>query len=127
MRGNCVVKSTCARGHKCIIKNIFQIHTGPQRVWTVVASGFRCEGPGEVYMSSSPGRGTSLENCKNACRDTPGCVSITHFRSGWCSHHSTQCSSLIGDGRAAVYRLEYPTTSGECILREIIKGGVCRQ
>merc|ERR1719198_1484095 len=47
---------------------------------------------GEVFLTSSPGKGTSLEQCKAKCKDTPKCASITFNKNGWCSHYSTPCS-----------------------------------
>ena len=76
------------------------------RTWQEVGSKTACDtGAGEVYMQSSPGKGSSLELCKQTCEDTLGCQSITYFNNGWCSHYSTPCTNTKGKNKAFAYRL----------------------
>ena len=65
---------------------------------------------GEVFLASSPGKGTSLEQCKAKCKDTPKCASITFNKNGWCSHYSTPCSKTKFNGKTESYRLTFELT-----------------
>jgi len=72
-----------------------------KRVWRKTGSNVECDtNAGESYLKTSPGRGSTLEQCKKACEDSAACQSITYFRSGWCSHFSTPCSKTKRNKRA---------------------------
>ena len=61
---------------------------------------------GEVYLRSSPGKVSSVEDCKSLCRAHAKCKSITFFRSGWCSHFSTPCTKTRKNSKAlSIFRL----------------------
>ena len=83
-----------------------KISIGVTRTWQELGSKTACDtNNGEVYMQSSPGKGSSLERCKQACEDTADCQSITFFDSGWCSHFSTSCTNLKTNKKAVTLRL----------------------
>ena len=52
-------------------------------------------------MESSPGKGSSLDDCKQLCEDTVGCQSIAYFTTGWCSHFSTPCTNTKSNSKAS--------------------------
>ena len=68
---------------------------------------------GEVYSDRSPGKVSSVEECKNLCKSDTECQSITYFQSGWCSHFLTSCSKTRKNNKAvAIFRLiNAPTSS----------------
>ena len=85
---------------------------GVTRAWQELGSKTACDTKnGEVYMQSSPGKGSSLEQCKQSCEDTAGCQSITFLNNGWCSHFSTSCSKTKSNNKATSYLLS-STDSG---------------
>ena len=91
--------------------------------WHEVASKTTCDtSAGEVYMQSSPGKGSSLVECKQSCEDTEGCQSITYFTNGWCSHFSTPCSNTKSNNKATSYRLS-SADSGTTTALPIIDTG----
>jgi len=63
--------------------------------WVQMGTKAACDtSAGEVYLTSSPGKLTNLEKCKQSCQSNSGCKSITYFNSGWCSHFSTPCNAI---------------------------------
>ena len=52
-------------------------------------------------MKNSPGKVSSLDQCKQSCEATRGCQSITFFRSGYCSLYSTPCTKTKRNNKAA--------------------------
>ena len=75
-------------------------------MWREVGSNTACDtDAGEVYMETSPGKGSSLEECKRSCENAAGCQSIMYLKNGWCSHFSTSCSNTKKNNKAAAYRL----------------------
>ena len=56
-------------------------------------------------MRSSPGKGSSMEQCQESCQTTKGCQAFTIFGSGWCSHYSTLCTKTKWTRHANTYRL----------------------
>ena len=77
------------------------------RSWREVGANAECDtGAGEVYRKDSPGKGSSLAQCKDSCAEAPGCRSITYFgASGWCSHFSTACTKTKSKRKAMSLRL----------------------
>lgn len=74
--------------------------------WRDVRSGIECdESAGEIYLRSSSGKVSSLEQCKSLCESMPACQSITYFANGWCSHYSTLCSKTRRNKKAVVRSL----------------------
>ena len=58
-----------------------------------------------MYRDQSPGKLSSLEQCKQSCEDEVACLSITYFVSGWCSHFSTPCNASKWKSKATALRL----------------------
>jgi len=70
--------------------------------WVDVGSKVVCDqGAGEVFLTSSSGKVSSLDQCKQSCHDAAQCKSITYFRSRYCSHFSTSCANTKRNGKAA--------------------------
>merc|ERR1719271_1697684 len=66
----------------------------PSFVWVDLGSRIQCDtSNGEVFLQTSPGRGPSLEQCRQLCQDDAACQSITYFKNGYCSHYSTPCTN----------------------------------
>ena len=92
----------------------YTVHTQPSHIisvdtlrrWVEVGINTACDGrAGEVYMQNSPGKVSSLEQCRKSCQDSAVCQSITYFRSGWCSHFSTPCTYTKINNKAVALRL----------------------
>merc|ERR1712032_1789446 len=82
--------------------------TALERVWTEVGSNVACDGrAGETFLANSPGRVSSLEQCKTSCENAPGCKSITYFKRRWCSHFSTPCTNTKANNKAVALRLSF--------------------
>ena len=82
------------------------IPVGVTHTWVKVGPNTECDtSAGEKYMRSSPGKGSSLEQCKESCQTTKGCQAFTIFKSGWCSHFSTLCTKTKRRKRGNTYRL----------------------
>merc|ERR1712032_1420748 len=67
------------------------------------------------------GKVSDIAACKKSCENDPGCKSITLFKSGWCSHFSTECTKTKTTNKAIAMRLgtsaytpdpSRPTTTG---------------
>ena len=82
-------------------------NTSHDQHWVHVSDKAECDaGAGEIYRQQSPGKLSDAEQCRKSCESEVGCVSITFFRSGWCSHFSTACTQVKGHTRAVgVWRL----------------------
>ena len=86
--------------------------TGGEGSWLALGQGSQCDtDAGEVYLDSSPGKGSTLEKCKQACEDATGCQSISFFQSGWCSHFSTDCTNTKNVKKALSFRLDAGSTN----------------
>ena len=80
--------------------------TPARQSWRDVAVGVVCDtDAGEKYLDNSPGKGSSLDQCKQSCQNSAECQSITYFNSGWCSHFSTSCTNTKKSKKAASFRL----------------------
>ena len=85
---------------------------GLVRTWVSAGSKAECDtNAGEVYLKQSPGKGLSLDQCKQACEDNADCQSMTYYRTGWCSHYSTLCTKTRRNGKV-VATLRLVATSG---------------
>ena len=74
--------------------------------WVKVGDNAACDtDASEVYIQPSPGKLPSLKACQKTCEDEKQCKSITYFKSGWCSHFSTDCSKTVRVGKAVAMRL----------------------
>merc|ERR1711939_404509 len=74
----------------------------PSMAWEQVQAKTVCDtNEGEVYMRSSPGKLSSLEQCQMSCESNTGCKSIIFFKNGLCSHFSTTCSKVKTMKKAA--------------------------
>jgi len=82
---------------------------GPKRTWKSAGSNTACD-TSAGYLESSPGKVSTLEQCKKSCEGATGCQSITFFKSGWCSHFSTACTKTNRHNKAVALRLS--TDSG---------------
>merc|ERR1712187_554352 len=83
-----------------------QITVDLKRTWWEIGSSAACDTKaGEVYLKNSPGKVSSLDRCKRSCEDATACQSITYFKSGWCSHFSTPCTSTKRNNKAVAHRL----------------------
>ena len=72
----------------------------------MVGSNAQCDaGAGELYLAQSSAQRSSLDRCKQSCRDEAACRSITYFASGWCSHFSTACDKTKSSGNAVAMQL----------------------
>ena len=80
--------------------------TGAQSRWVDLGSNVQCNaGAGEVYRSQSPGKVSDIAACQKSCEVDAGCKSITLFKSGWCSHFSTECKKTKSTNKAISMRL----------------------
>merc|ERR1712032_1573463 len=80
--------------------------SGVKPTWNSAGSNAECDGgAGEAYLANSPGKVSSLEQCKTSCENAPACKSITYFKSRWCSHFSTPCTNTKANNKAVVMRL----------------------
>ena len=62
-----------------------------------------CDLAKETYMdTNSPGNVPTLEICIQLCQESAQCVSITFYRSGWCSHFSSACLNKVSTTGATV-------------------------
>ena len=78
---------------------------GVTRTWVKLGFNLECDtSAGEKYILRSPGKGSSLEQCKESCQTATGCKSITFFNSGWCSHFSTLCTKTKWKQKAVSHR-----------------------
>ena len=68
---------------------------GMKLIWQDVGPNAACDASaGEVYLTNSPGKGLSLDECKKTCEGALGCQSITlSAKTGYCSHLSTACTN----------------------------------
>ena len=77
-----------------------------QRTFVSAGSNAECDiHAGEVYLTQSPGKGLTLDQCKTACQDNADCQSITYYKTGWCSHYSTSCTNTKQKNKAFALRL----------------------
>merc|ERR1712032_109029 len=75
--------------------------------WKDVGAKVVCDvSAGEVYLQSSPGKVSALDECKKLCEDAASCQSITFFKSGWCSHFASECTKTKRNPKA-VQALSY--------------------
>ena len=80
--------------------------TAAKRAWADVGSNTECDASaGEVYRSQSSSKVSDLAACKKSCEDDAGCVSITFFDGGWCSHFNTGCTKTKSTSKAISMRL----------------------
>merc|ERR1711866_28662 len=80
--------------------------SGVKPTWSSASSNAECDtGAGEAFLNNSPGKVSSLEQCKKTCKNSPSCKSITYFKSRWCSHFSTPCTNTQANKKAMVMRL----------------------
>ena len=71
-----------------------KVARGATRTWTELGPNLECDGKaGEVYLESSRGRVPTVQACRQSCEDITGCKSISYFKSGWCTHWSTDCTN----------------------------------
>lgn len=86
--------------------------TTAPRVWQQVDANGECDtSAGEQYFDESPGRGSTLEDCKKSCAaSSTGCKSITFFKSGYCSHFLTLCKTTKRKRKAKSMRLVAPSS-----------------
>ena len=84
-----------------------------ERAWVQAGSNFECDTrlQGEVYLQKSSKKIPKLDQCKKSCRDSADCRSITHYRSGWCSHFSTPCTKVRPKTNANAWRLNASSSS----------------
>ena len=76
------------------------------RVWEEVGDGIQCDtAGGEVCLKKSPGKGSGLDECQEACENLPVCKSITYFKSTFCSLFSTACTSTRKNVKVSSMRL----------------------
>ena len=79
-------------------------------IFVEVGSKVECDtGAGETYIDKSPGKLSSIEECKNSCKYSVECQSITYLNTGWCSHFSTPCTNHKSNNKAVSMRWD---TSG---------------
>merc|ERR1712224_172510 len=71
------------------------------RRWLQVGTKATCDtNAGEVYRRESPGKISSVDECKKLCQAHVDCKSITFFQNGWCSHFNTPCAKTINRNKA---------------------------
>ena len=106
-RNICIVFSM--NTHKLKSHNVAYalMHAHPVNVrhtWVTVGNNIDCSGKsGEIFLQSSRPKISSVDQCKQLCRDADGCQSITYFRNtGWCSHFSTPCTNTIAYSQPTV-------------------------
>ena len=89
------------------------VWTDWERAWVQAGSNFECDTrlQGEVYLQESSKKIPKLDQCKKSCRDSADCRSITHYKSGWCSHFSTPCTKVRPKTNANVWRLNASSSS----------------
>merc|ERR1711939_1006437 len=75
--------------------------------WGEAGSKSQCDtGAGEEYLANSPGKVSSLDECKELCQGEAACRSITYFtNTRWCSHYSTACTNTKKNNKAVSFRL----------------------
>merc|ERR1719181_2608331 len=83
------------------------------QAYALAGDGKECDsGAGEVYLSTSPGKGGTLGQCLTSCgQSTSGCKSITFFANGWCSHFSSACTKTKAVTNAVAFSRVDSTTS----------------
>ena len=82
------------------------ILAGVGRIWVEIGSKAECDtSAGELYRDTSPGKVSSLDKCKQTCETSKGCLSITFYNGGWCSHYSTPCSQVKWNGKATALKI----------------------
>ena len=80
-----------------------RISTGAEPAWQSVGTKVECDtAAGEVYMKQSSSKVSDLDACQASCQNAAGCESITFYKSGWCSHYSTPCTTTKRNKKAAV-------------------------
>ena len=85
---------------------------GKQLTWAAIMKNTACNArAGEKYLSASSKQVSNEEACKQSCEDVTACRSITFFKSGWCSHFSTECKERKVDNNAISVLLD--TASGQ--------------
>jgi len=94
-----------------------------KRSWTSAVSNSQCDTrAGEVFLKSSPGKGSSLDQCKKSCEDAGDCQSITYFKNGYCGHFSTLCTKTKTKRKAVVLRfIEAPVSAAPATTRPPIR------
>ena len=81
---------------------------------------------GEIRLSKSSGKVSSLAACRKSCEDVSACQSITLFSDGQCQHFSTKCENRKSHAGAIALRLkdhdandkECDTSQGEVYMQE---------
>lgn len=74
--------------------------------WLLVGSETVCDtSAGEVYLEGSSTFLATLNQCKNLCKGTTHCQSITFFTTGWCALFSTPCSRTKKSTKANSFHL----------------------
>merc|ERR1712032_1105315 len=74
-----------------------------------VGDNVECRGEDAYYLYDSPGKVSSLAECKKACMDFSKqgevCGSLTYFKNGYCSLFDGTCKQTIARGKAVSFRL----------------------
>ena len=80
---------------------------GQSHTWVELGRNVICDtNAEEEYMGTSPGKVSSLKECKQSCQDASECQSITFFKTRkWCSHFSTACTHVTPRGMTTTLRL----------------------
>ena len=110
--------STAANTHTSTTIDGASTITKKPFVWGKIGFHTACDtSAGEISLSDSPGKVSTIEVCTRTCEISARCRAITFFKSRWCSHFSTMCTrTKWTKGATAMHLISAPKVTIEAAI-----------